>query len=94
MNEPAWTIVHNAAAQRFETRVQGWLCRADYQLHGDVMHLVHTEVASAVEGRGIAGSLVRAALQWAQQQGYRVLPRCSFVRVYLHRHPEYVQLVA
>jgi predicted GNAT family acetyltransferase len=93
MNDHPWTIVHNTAAQRFETRVDGWLCRADYQVHGDVLHLVHTEVASAVEGRGIAGSLVRAALAWAEQQGYRVLPRCSFVRVYLQRHREYAHLV-
>lgn len=87
-------ISHNVAASRFETRVDGWLCRADYQLHGQAMHLVHTEVAPAVEGRGIAAALVRAALVWADAQKLTVLPRCSFVRLYMDRHPEFAHLLA
>lgn len=88
------TIVHNAAAGRFETRVDGWMCRADYQLHENVMHLVHTEVAPAVEGRGIGSALVRAALAWAGERRLTVVPRCSFVRLYMQRHPEFAHLTA
>lgn len=87
------TIVHNTAASRFEARVDGWLCRADYQLHGKTMHLVHTEVAPAVENRGIAAALVRAALSWADEQKLTVVPRCSFVRLYMQRHPEFAHLM-
>ena len=87
-------IVHNADAHRFETRVDGWLCRAEYQLHDKTMHLVHTEVAPAVEGRGVAAALVRAALAWADERKLLVVPRCSFVRLYMQRHPEYTHLIA
>jgi predicted GNAT family acetyltransferase len=87
-------IVHNTAARRFETRVDGWLCRAEYQVHDNVVHLVHTEVAHAVEGRGIAAALVRTALAWADEQKMTVVPRCSFVRLYMDRHPEYAHLRA
>lgn len=83
-----YRIEHNAAAGRFETRIDGWLCRCDYRLVDGILHLIHTEVAPALEGRGIAAALVRAALAWAQDQGLKVLPRCSYVRAYMQRHPE------
>ena len=91
---PEYPITHNLAARRFETRVDGWLCRADYLVDGERILLVHTEVAPAVEGRGVAAALVRAALAWAESDGRKVVPRCSFVRVYLQRHPEYAHLLA
>jgi predicted GNAT family acetyltransferase len=85
---------HNPQASRFETEVDGVLARCDYRMEDGVMHLVHTEVPSSLEGRGIAAALVRAALEHAAAEGLRVRPRCSFVSVYLARHPEYRRLLA
>jgi uncharacterized protein len=87
-------VTHRADPGRFEARVQGQLCRADYHLIDGVMWLTHTEVPPALEGRGIAAQLVQAALEHARAQGLRVKPACSYVRVYLKRHPEYGDLVA
>jgi predicted GNAT family acetyltransferase len=86
-------IRHNETAQRFEARVDGWLCRADYRRIDAVLHLVHTEVPPALEGRGIAAQLVKAALDFAEAQGLKVRPRCSYVLAYLRRHPERAALV-
>jgi predicted GNAT family acetyltransferase len=86
--DPNFPITHNEPAQRFEARIDGWLCRCDYRLVDGVMHLVHTEVAPALEGRGIAARLVAAALDHARARQLKVLPRCSYVRVYMQRHPE------
>jgi len=87
-------IRHNQDRQRFETTVDGQLCVADYQLRGDVMWMTHTGVPQAVGGRGIAAELVRTALDWAAAQGYRVEPSCSYVAVYMRRHPETQRLLA
>jgi len=81
-------IRHNAAARRFETTVDGALARADYQLGGGVMRMYHTEVPPALEGRGIAGALVKAALAHARAEGLKVEPACGYVRAYMKRHPE------
>ena len=81
-------IVHNLDAHRFEATVQGELCRADYRRVGDTLHMMHTEVPPPLEGRGIAGALVQAALDYAADNGLKVMPLCSYVRAYIRRHPE------
>jgi len=81
-------IRHNVAARRFEATVDDLLARADYQLAGSVMRLYHTEVPHALEGRGIAGALVKAALEHARTAHLKVEPACGYVRAWMKRHPE------
>ena len=87
-------VTHDEARKRFETTIDGQLCVADYQLHGNVMWMTHTGVPPAVGGRGIAAELVRVALAWADEKGYTVEPSCSYVEVYMRRHPETQKLLA
>ncbi len=87
-------VRHNPARNRFEATVDGHVCTCDYQLRGDVLWMTHTGVPSAVGGRGIAAELVRVALAWAEEKAYRVEPSCSYVEVYMRRHPETLGLVA
>jgi hypothetical protein len=91
---PEFAVTHNTAAARFEARIDGWLCRCDYLLDDGVMHLVHTEVAPALEGQGIAARLVQAALDHARAHGLKVRPRCSYVRAHMQRHPHTQELLA
>ena len=81
-------VTHDSAASRFQVVVDGQLAACDYRRSGDVVALTHTEVPVALEGRGIAAALVRRALDWARGEGLRVEPRCSYVAVYMQRHPE------
>jgi predicted GNAT family acetyltransferase len=87
-------IRHNESAQRFETTVDGLLCRCDYRMHGDTMMLVHTEVPPQLEGRGIASHLVQAAFEYAKKYEWDVLPVCSYVQSWARRHPEYESMLA
>lgn len=81
-------VIHNLHQSRFEATVDGLLCVADYQLDQGMMAMTHTVVPVALEGRGIAAAMVSAALAWAREQGYKVNPVCSYVRIYMKRHPE------
>ena len=90
----AFGVRHNKTAHRFEVAVDGALARADYRIDGGVMQMFHTEVPVAFEGRGIAASLVRAAIAYARENGLRILPACSYVRVYMRRHPEAQSVLA
>ncbi|WP_310463774.1 GNAT family N-acetyltransferase [Sphaerotilus sp.] len=82
------SIIHNELASRFETTVDGQLCVAAYRRSPGVVDLNHTGVPSALGGRGIAAALVHEALTWVAAEGLAVRPSCSYVRVYLRRHPE------
>jgi hypothetical protein len=94
MTDTTPQILHNVAARRFEATVDDLLARADYQLAGGVMRLYHTEVPQALEGRGIAGALVKAALAHARAAHLKVEPACGYVRAYMKRHPETHELLA
>ena len=82
------SIEHDPHQGRFRAVVHGHPCVCDYRLRDGVMALTHTEVAPELEGMGIAGELVRAALGHAREQGLKVRPLCSYVQAYMRRHPE------
>jgi predicted GNAT family acetyltransferase len=65
-----------------------------YKEEGDTIYLVHTEVPAEMEGKGTGGQLAKAALNYARENGLKVVARCPFVTSYLQRHPEYQDLVA
>jgi predicted GNAT family acetyltransferase len=88
----ALIITHRPEIGRFETFVEGMQCEADYRLDGPIMRMTHTGVPAALEGRGIAAALVKEALSWARSEGLKVDPICSYVRVYIRRHPEWSDL--
>jgi predicted GNAT family acetyltransferase len=87
-------IQHDPAHKRFEATLEGREGRIEYRERAGVMTIVHTEVDPALEGRGVAGALVRAALEHARQQGLKVAPECSYTRSYMERHPETADLRA
>ena len=87
-------IEHLPDRGRFQTRVEGQLCVADYRLADGVMAVTHTEVPPALQGRGIAGALVQALLDHAGANGLKVRPLCSYARAYVRCHPESAALLA
>ena len=93
MNAIQYPIRHDAAAQRFTTEVNGLTCEACYQPSSQALVMTHTGVPPALAGRGIAAVLVQAALDHARAQGLKVRPQCSYVRVYMQRHPETLDLL-
>lgn len=64
-----------------------------FNIIGSRIILEHTEVAPALRGRGVAGALAKAALEYARANALTVIPVCPFVISYLARHPEYQTLL-
>jgi predicted GNAT family acetyltransferase len=85
-------IRHDAAAQRFSVLVDGEEGLLEYIAGGHAIVITHTAVPAAIGGRGIAGALVLAALEYARANGLKVIPRCSYAARYFDTHPEYAEL--
>jgi len=92
MSTSALDIRHLPDRGRFEATVDGHTCEVDYRLQDGLMLITHTGVPRPLEGRGLAAALVQHALQWAREQGLKVRPVCSYVQVYMRRHPEWQDL--
>ncbi|RKE22294.1 GNAT family N-acetyltransferase [Streptomyces sp. TLI_171] len=88
-------VVDNAEASRFEISTDAGLAGfAEYQLRdGGTVAFVHTVIDPAFEGQGLGGKLARAALDTVRARGGSVLPYCPFIRGWIAKHPDYLDLV-
>lgn len=86
-------VTDDPARHRYEARLDDELAGfAAYRLEGKTVVFTHTEVQPSFEGRGMASSLVRNALEDVRARGLGVRPLCPFVRSYIDRHPAYADL--
>ena len=86
-------ISHDPATGRFSTRLDGHQAELAYRRQDGRLLIDHTGVPRAIGGRGVAGELVKAALDYARAEGLRVVPLCSYSGEYIRRHPGYADLV-
>ncbi len=53
------------------------------------MIIEHTGVSEALKGRGVGKQLVRAAVDYAREHGFTILPLCSYAKAEFDKTPEY-----
>ncbi len=93
MRNSSESVVNNQAKSRFEVVNGSQVSKLVYEMRGDDIDLVHTEVPEDLAGQGIGSALVVAALQYAKDNGYQAIPSCPFVAAYVQRHPEWNDVV-
>jgi len=86
-------VNHDPDRGVFEYRAGDFVAELAYRRRGERMVLVHTAVPLALEGHGVGGQLVRAAVAYAAGEGLTVVPACPFARAWLKRHPDVAALV-
>ena len=74
--------------------MQGEMALLTYVREGGRVVFDHTYVPEQFRGKGVAAALVRAALNEAREQRWRIVPQCSYVAAFIERHPEFASLVA
>lgn len=88
------TVRDDPQASRFEVWVGDQRAGiAAYRHDGDTYTFTHTEVDDRFEGQGLGSVLARGTLDAMHAQGASVLPLCPFLRRYIERHDEYLDLV-
>lgn len=87
-------VFHNESRHRFEIDLgDGTVALLAYLPRNRMLDLVHTAVPAPWERRGIAARLAQAAMAYARQAGFTVIPSCPYVQEYLRHHREYLSLV-
>jgi uncharacterized protein len=88
------TIENNLEKNRYEvkrdSKVIGF---ADYRKIGTSLMFSHTEVNEDLEGQGIGTQLIRFALEDTRAQGMTAIPMCPFVKVFIQRHKDFIEVV-
>lgn len=79
---------------RADGRFEAWIGdrRAGFLEFRDENRLIvvtHTEVSPEFEGKGVGGTLVRAALDEWRAEGRKIVPVCPFVKAWIEKHPDY-----
>jgi predicted GNAT family acetyltransferase len=59
-----------------------------FGLEGKNLSVFHTEVAPELEGKGVAKMLLQRMVEYAREEGDKVLPFCPFVHAQFRRHPD------
>lgn len=79
---------------RFELEEGGEVAYLEFEVdQSGWMTLWHTEVPSALRGKGIAGELAKTALEYARDNDLRVDVICPSVATFIRKNPEYQSLV-
>ena len=82
----------NTTERRFEMNVDRHTAFINYKQGGKKVYLIHTEVSSEIEGKGVATSLVEKTLQYLDEHQLKLVPLCAFVQSYVQKHPEWKRL--
>ena len=87
-------VSDNHARHRYDITVDGEVAGFTvYELRPGVIAFMHTEIGDEWGGKGVGSKLVRGALDDARSRGLAVLPYCPFVRSWIERHDDYLDLV-
>lgn len=82
-------------AGRYVARIPGVAGEAEITFTPEAPGVIsadHTGVPDSMAGRGVARALLDFMLQDARDSGFRIVPRCPFVRGQYARHPEWAPL--
>jgi len=88
------TISHNSARHRFEIELDGAVIGKSYYREEEGRRVfTHTEVDPEYQGQGLAGQLIKVALDDTRDAGLRIVPQCPAVAKYVSKNHEYDEIV-
>ncbi|WP_226064266.1 GNAT family N-acetyltransferase [Kaistella polysaccharea] len=58
------------------------------------IEIIHTEVDEEFGGKGLGKELVKAAVEYARKNNYKVIPSCSYAKKTIDKTPEFQDVLA
>lgn len=90
-----YELKNNTECRRYEFDLGGAVAVVNYELRAEgIVCLIHTGVPEQFSGQGIASELTEAVLEDIKRHGLKVVSSCSFITLYIERHPQWKELLA
>ena len=88
-------VKHQPNDNLFLINIDGNMAYQEYIQTKTDLVITHTEVPKELEGKGIGSLLAKNALQYAEENGLKLMPLCPFMAAYVRKHYEtYKHLLA
>jgi len=84
----------NEDESQFELHVEGQAATLEFFREGEKIYLTHTETPETLRGKGVAADLVKRTLQCCKDNGFIVVPQCSYVARYVDNNPEWRDILS
>jgi len=72
---------------------KGKYAHLEYHISADALYIDSTFVPEEYRGRGLADTLMKAAIEHAKDNKLKIVPVCSYAELFFERHPEYQNLL-
>ena len=71
-----------------------WIAELTYIKSDSTLTIDHTEIDEKLRGEGIGKDMVRAAVEYARENGLKVNPVCPYARKIIDATPEFQDVLA
>ena len=71
-----------------------WIAELTYVTDNGVMTIDHTEIDEKLRGEGIGEDMVRAAVEYAHENGLKINAVCPYAKKVIERTPELQDVLA
>ncbi len=86
-------VEHNQNEKMFFVKIDKDLAFIKYDLSDpETMDIYKTYVPESLRGKGLAGQLAQAALDFALRENKKVIPSCSYVDSFMTKNTAYQNL--
>jgi len=90
-----YKIIHRPKINKFLIRFKaGKYAYLKYELKNNKMYIISTYTHPDYRGRGFAGKLMLAAIEYAKKNGFKIIPICSYALYFFEKHREYKDVVS
>lgn len=87
-------INHDKEAQKFSLTIDGKDSSVLYRMTANkTMDIYRTYVPPEQRNNGLAGKIVKAALDYAKENNLKVIPSCSYTDYFIKQNKEYKSLL-
>jgi predicted GNAT family acetyltransferase len=89
-------IIDETTHGAYRARVEGSSRPAEltWTARGEARFADHTFVPPEARGRGVAMRLIEKLVSDAREQGFKIVPQCSYVEAAFRRHAEWAEVRA